>query len=106
MTYRLYRVPSAGGDISAGSFLGEYDTFDDALEARDDDAAALFAQTERGASLLACHQIVGVDTSQAASWCPVTTHVPRSANVEGDHEVTEVRDWLRRVHAARTDPRS
>jgi hypothetical protein len=98
MSYRLYRVPTAGGDIADGSLLGQYDTFDAALEARDDDTATLFAQTELGASLLACHQIVGVDLADGVSSCPVTTHIPR-ANGAAPGDVEDVRAWLRRVHS-------
>jgi|SRR5579885_2939628 len=97
MSYQLYRVTAPCADVNTGLLLGNYDTFDDALSARDDDTAQLFAQTTPGHLLLACHQILGPGTLGPATAHPVTSELPRSVSSRQD-DVSDARAWLRRIH--------
>jgi hypothetical protein len=97
MSYQLYRVASPCADVSTGMLLGDYDTFDDALCARDDDTAQLFEGTTPGQVLLACHQILGPGALGPATSHPVTSEMPRAA-AGHDDDITDAREWLRRIH--------
>lgn len=95
MSYQLYRVASPCADVRSGVLLGTYRTFDEALCARDDDTARLFATTGTGQTLLACHQIVGPGSAGDNTAHPVTSHIPRGS---GEDEADDMREWLRRIH--------
>jgi hypothetical protein len=97
MSYRLYRVTSPCADVSTGMLLGDYDTFDDALYARDDDTERLFAATAPGQVLLACHQILGPGALGTATAHPVTSEMPRG-ETPGVDDILDAREWLRRIH--------
>lgn len=100
MTYRLYRVAVPGGDVDSGSWLGDFDSYDDALRARDDDAVRTFRRTPRGDVLLACHQILGPGAAGPCTAHPVTTELPRSATADVARDVADTEAWLRAVHRA------
>ena len=97
MTYTLYRVDDPTGDPLNGVAIGEFATFEAALEARDDDTARLFATTGPGLVLTAHHQIVGPGQLGAATPHPVTTSLPRSTRPV-DGEVVDARHWLKQIH--------
>jgi hypothetical protein len=99
VSYCLYRLDAPGDAFQDGAFLGVFDTFDEALTARDDDTAALSAVISLvcGASqddgLLACHQIVGPGVAGPHTAHPVITSVEAAA---ADH--AELLGWLRAIH--------
>jgi hypothetical protein len=97
MTYSLYRVDDPTENPTTGISLGESSTFEDALEARDDDTAQLFAVTAAGGTLLVHHQIVGPGTAGPATRHPVSSGLPRSTPATLE-EVAETRRWLREIH--------
>lgn len=101
MSYRLYRVADPCGDITDGTLLGEYDTFDAALDARDDDTAAMFGDTTPGHVLRACHQIVGPGALGHDTPHPVTSELPRPVGNRGADDVEEARQWLHHIHTPR-----
>jgi hypothetical protein len=99
MTYELYRMPEPCADIVDGVRIGEFDTFDDALEARDDDAVVLLASASNGQALLVCHQIVGPDANEHVRPHPVTSEFERHIDSEEPgRELAETREWLARIH--------
>jgi hypothetical protein len=97
MPYTLYRVADPTDDPTTGTRLGRFATFEDALEARDDDTGRLFASTGPGQVLVAHHQIVGPGVLGDATAHPVSTGLPRSASPT-DSEVAETRRWLTEIH--------
>jgi hypothetical protein len=97
MTYTLYRVADPSDDPTAGMRLGRYARFEDALEARDDDTARLFAATGPGQILVAHHQIVGPGALGETTAHPVSTGLPRSG-APTDEEVADARRWLEEIH--------
>lgn len=98
MTYQLYRVATPGGDITGGTLLGDFDTYPDALRARDDDTLRLFTATRPGDALLACHQILGPGALGPRTPHAVTTELPRPAAPNSAGDVTGTEAWLRRIH--------
>jgi hypothetical protein len=99
MTYTLYRVADPTDDPTTGIRLGRYARFEDALDARDDDTARLFAATGAGQILVVHHQIVGPGALGEATAHPVSTGLPRSGSPT-DMEVTDARRWLNEIHHA------
>jgi hypothetical protein len=97
MTYCLYRVADPTDDEATGVNLGEFATFEAAIEARDDDTARLFADTEAGATLVIHHQIVGPGALGSATRHPVSSGLPRSTPATLE-EVADVRRWLEEIH--------
>lgn len=102
MTYQLYRVSSPCGDAAAGTPLGEFDTYTDALRARDDDTLRLLTAIRPGDALLACHQILGPGTRGPHSPHPVTTELPRTTGAaDSAGDLADADAWLRRIHQPR-----
>lgn len=97
MAYTLYRVADPTDDPILGIRLGRFATFEDALEARDDDTARLFAATGPGETLVAHHQIVGPGTLGRTTAHPISTGLPRSTTPPDD-EVAAARHWLSEIH--------
>jgi hypothetical protein len=97
MTYTLYRVDDPNGDPLKGVVLGDFATFEAALEARDDDTARLFATTGHGLVLLAHHQIVGPGQLGNTTAHPMTTSLPRSTRPV-DRDEVDARRWLQQIH--------
>lgn len=98
MTYTLYRVDDPTDPLSNVA-IGEYATFEAALDARDDDTARLFARTGAGLVLTAHHQIVGPGALGHATAHPITTCLPRASHPV-DGEVGDARRWLKQIHRA------
>jgi hypothetical protein len=97
MTYTLYRVDDPTGDPLNGVAIGDYASFEAALDARDDDTARLFSTTGPGLVLTAHHQIVGPGALGEATAHPMTTSLPRSTQA-AVAEVEDARRWLRQIH--------
>jgi hypothetical protein len=99
MTYELYRMPEPCAGITEGVCIGDFDTFDQALEARDDDAVLLLASASDGQAVLVCHQIVGPDANEQVRAHPVTSEIERRIDrEEPGRELAETREWLARIH--------
>jgi hypothetical protein len=97
MAYTLYRVADPTDDPTLGVRLGRFATFEDAIEARDDDTTRLFAATGPGETLVAHHQIVGPGALGHSTPHPLSTGLPRS-NAPRDGDVAEARRWLTEIH--------
>jgi hypothetical protein len=99
MTYELYRMPEPCSELTEGVCIGEFDTFDDALEARDNDAVVLLASTANGQTVLVCHEIVGPDANDHLRPHAVTSEIQRRIDPQAPgRELSEARDWLSHIH--------
>jgi hypothetical protein len=97
MSYQLYRRVDLLNDRSDAVLLGAYEEFAAALAARDEDTVALLAATDAGEVMVVRHDIVGPGAHGTSTTHPVTTALERQDSTDRD-ELTEVRDWLTRVH--------
>jgi hypothetical protein len=100
LTYRLYRLAAPCDDPIDGDLLGVFPDFEAALDARDDDAVTLLADS--GARpILACHTIVGPGAGGETTAHPVISSLGESGqSVDVEGVLAETRDWLRRVHSS------
>ncbi len=98
MAYRLYRVGSPGQDPADGELIGIFDEFDQALEARDDDAVALLASVG-GSPMLACHHIVGPGLDGRDTAHAVTSSLGVDAPTDPG-TLEDARAWLRHIRSS------
>jgi hypothetical protein len=99
--YRLYRLAAPCDDPIDGDLLGVFDTFTDALDARDDDAVTLLESLD-GHPMLACHTIVGPGAGGELTSHPVTSSLGDDQRGEPLQErLEQTRHWLRQVHTPR-----
>jgi hypothetical protein len=98
MSYQLYRRVDSAAASPDLVLLGAYEDFVAALAARDEDTTALFATTAVGEVMLVRHDIVGPGVHGPSTVHPVTTASQRHGSTD-HHEIDELRDWLRHVHA-------
>jgi hypothetical protein len=98
MGYLLYRLADVVDRAAGSVLLGDYEAFEDALSARDEDTVRLFAATSPGEVMLVRHDIVGPGANGPATFHPVTTAVERDGRTDRS-EIDEVRGWLTRIHA-------
>jgi hypothetical protein len=101
MGYLLYRMPTPNAPLSKGTELGRYETFELALEARDDDTVRLLSETGDGKVLLACHQIVDPDALLNLRQTPLISEIPRRVDaLYPTADLEETRRWLAEIHGA------
>lgn len=101
MTYYLYRVPAPDATVTDGVWLGEFEGFEAALEARDDDAALILADPRQVGAAVVCHRIVGPDEAANNREYSVISALESTAGFGRSPEsMTDIRDWLAEIHGS------
>jgi hypothetical protein len=102
MTFHLYRMPHPMSEPPEGELLGSFDSFELALEARDDDAIEQLACTDDGEAVYSCHRIIAAEYGTATRSLPLMTSMERhrDPSVPGA-ELHEAREWLAQIHRPR-----